>query len=52
MEAPHKDGEDGHHHKIEGMMMEFTVKLWYVYVMFTFLPYCSICALHVVDVLS
>jgi hypothetical protein len=25
MEALHKDGEDGDHHKIGGMMMEFTV---------------------------
>jgi hypothetical protein len=26
MEALHKDGEDGDHHKIEGMMMEFSVE--------------------------
>jgi hypothetical protein len=26
MEALHKDGEDGDHHKIGGIMMEFTVE--------------------------
>jgi hypothetical protein len=26
MDALHKDGEDGDHHKIEGIMMEFTVE--------------------------
>jgi hypothetical protein len=28
MEALHKDGEDGDHHKIGGMMMVFTVEPW------------------------
>jgi hypothetical protein len=28
MEALHKDGEDGDHHKIGGMHMEFTVEPW------------------------
>jgi hypothetical protein len=26
MEAPHKDGGDDDHHKIGGVMMEFTVE--------------------------
>jgi hypothetical protein len=29
MEALHKDGEDGDHHKIGGMHMEFTVEPWW-----------------------
>jgi hypothetical protein len=28
MEALHKDGKDGDHHKIGGMLVEFTVELW------------------------
>jgi hypothetical protein len=28
MEALHKDGRDGDHHKIGVMMMEFTVEPW------------------------
>jgi hypothetical protein len=28
MEALHKGGEDGDHHKIGGMVMEFTVESW------------------------
>jgi hypothetical protein len=28
MEALHKDGEDGDHNKIRGMMMEFMVEPW------------------------
>jgi hypothetical protein len=28
MEALHKDGEDGDHRKIGGMLVEFTVEPW------------------------
>jgi hypothetical protein len=28
MEALHKDDEDGDHHKIGDIMVEFTVELW------------------------
>jgi hypothetical protein len=29
MEALHKDGKDGDHHKIGGMMVEFTMEPWW-----------------------